>query len=210
MSVEDSPGDSGVQASAGPVAMIPTVKTMIAVLAATLTLMAGGCGGSEEKSASPSASSATTEADNGIEPLTPIGRCRAKALEELDDLIEAQREAVTENAGGDVDAYAAHVCSLAESLGVLAPTGDVDMTDEFRSAACVDSVMTNFEGIPETERAFSRSDFEKFADRYCDEAIRRDLYEGARFGRKTAAIEALGDEVLSEMIESGEITELSS
>ena len=117
---------------------------MLATLAAALTLTAGGCGGSDEKNATSSVSSGTnTEAaHDSSKHLTAVDRCRAKSLDELDDLTQAQREALTQNVGGDLDAYATHACSLAESLGALEPTGDVRRTDEFRNAACVDSVTT--------------------------------------------------------------------
>ena len=143
------------------------------------------------------------------EQVSPLDRCRTKALDQLDEMTQAQRAAVAANvADGDLDAYMTRSCSLAESLGALAPSGDIRPSDEFQKAGCVDSVITNFDAIAEEERAFSRSDFEKFADRYCDEAIRRDLVTGSRFGQRNAEIEALGQEVLTEMVESGEITEI--
>lgn len=100
-------------------------------------------------------------------------------------------------AGVSIEGYARDFCEDAESKGALATNGDVRCDDELIRSACVQALMTNFDTVPVAERRFSTGDFRRFAERYCDEAIKRDLLEGARFGKNQRELEALREQVIS-------------
>lgn len=131
---------------------------------------------------------------------SPVDRCIAKVLDQVDEMTDAQRANVISGSGGDLEGYSRRFCREADSQGALASNGDVRQTDELVKAACVDAVMTNFGTIPTDERRFSSEDFTKVADRYCDEAIRRDLIEGGRDGRHNAELEKIQVAVVDELL----------
>jgi hypothetical protein len=67
---------------------------------------------------------------------------------------------------------------------------------------------------PSSTRSLSESapstsaDFRVFAERFCKEAVERDLIEGASSGENQAEIEALEKDVVEDLLRSGEIERL--
>jgi hypothetical protein len=73
------------------------------------------------------------------------------------------------------------------------------------TTVCVERVLVGFERIPLAERAFTHTDFAIFGERFCDEAFRRGWGRRIPSGSER---DALADEVLHQLIESGEIKQL--
>lgn len=137
---------------------------------------------------------------------TPADRCETKVLDQADSMTAAQRATIP--AGLSLSAYARQFCDQAAALGALATNGDVIQTDKLLLTTCVDGLMASLDALPQKERRFSATDFRTFSDRYCAEAINRDLLEGARDGRNNAELEQLQQSILADLLATGEITEL--
>lgn len=80
--------------------------------------------------------------------------------------------------------------------------------DTFVGSLCVDTSMQSFDQLAVIDRRFSRADFKRFSDRYCQAALDRGLMSGAGVVGSQATFNALSDSILAEMLESGEIHEL--
>jgi hypothetical protein len=154
--------------------------------------------GSETDAAAVSLGVVSTEAAE----ITPVQRCVTKVLQDWNELPEAQQPPVP----GGIRAYAGKFCGRASRDGVLGASGGVYPTDTFMAGICAEGVMGEFDRVPKDQRAFNRPDFRIFAKRFCAEAIDRGLIEGARSGKNRDALDALQDEVLSELLAEGTIT----
>jgi hypothetical protein len=81
-----------------------------------------------------------------------------------------------------------------------------DDADNSATSACTAGVMQNFDDLAPAGRRFSRTDFEKYASRFCAEAIDRGLATGD--GTNRAKLVALRESLIASMLKSGEIHEL--
>ena len=80
--------------------------------------------------------------------------------------------------------------------------------DAFVGSLCVEASMQNFDTIAVTDRRFTRLDFKKYSDRYCQEAVDGGLMSGAGVEADQAAFNELSASILAAMLASGEIHEL--
>lgn len=137
--------------------------------------------------------------------VTPTDRCVTKVLDQADEMTATQRAAIP--AGLSMEDYSRQFCAQAAASGALDSSGDVRATDELMQSTCADGMMKQFEVLPVADRRFSHPDFAKVADRYCAEAIRQGLVEGSRSGANNQELQVVLDNVVAELLESGEIQE---
>jgi hypothetical protein len=87
-------------------------------------------------------------------------------------------------------------------------TSQQDETDAFVVSMCVAETMHSFDVLAVPERRFSREDFQKFSNRYCQKALDSGLMSDAGVVGSQAAFTELSESVVAAMLRSGEIREL--
>ncbi len=154
--------------------------------------------GSEESATNNEAVARAAQAETSV---SPHQRCVTKILQGVETAPPEQRARIP----GNIRSFAGRFCARADIEGVLATSGDLYQSDAFDAAICAEGAMTEFRRIPSAERAFTATDFRLFADRYCEQAVSRDLFQGARAGEHRKELDALQQEVLNDLLEEGKI-----
>lgn len=139
--------------------------------------------------------------------VSPMQRCVTKALESLESATPEQRAVLP--AGLNFRSFSQRFCGDADRQGILAATGDLTHeSEEFQAAICAEGTMIGFRQIAPSEQAFSQADFRLFADTYCGAVIERNLHEEVPSAARQKKLEAVQQEVLNELIDSGQIKRL--
>jgi hypothetical protein len=80
--------------------------------------------------------------------------------------------------------------------------------DAFVGGVCVEASMQSFDQVAVTDRRFTRGDFKKYSDRYCQAAVDSGLMSSTGAMGTEAAFNELSDSIIAAMLKSGEIHEL--
>jgi hypothetical protein len=147
---------------------------------------------------------APTSAENRA---TARERCTTKVIENAKTATPAQRVSIT-YLGKDIPTAAANFCAKADRMRALAADGSILPSDAFTISTCADGVLGQFDRIPKEKRGFTRADFRIFAQRYCEEGVRRNYLEGARLPENQKRLVALQQSILRELIRSGKVHQL--
>jgi hypothetical protein len=173
------------------------------VIAAVCTLLAVIGIRQQENEATDEAAVARGVAEQG-EVVSPIQRCITQALEDLEVASPEELSWIP----GNHREFVTDLCEKANREGVLASSGGIFKSDDFQAAICVDALLGEFDKVPSEERAFTRPDFRLFSERYCEEALSRDLLDRKQLETNRNKLAALSQKVLDELISSGEVRRL--
>jgi hypothetical protein len=131
--------------------------------------------------------------------VTPVDRCVTRMLEATD----SERWVRHMVFAGGARSLGARICARAFSDGVLTIDGVVQNERAFKQVACFESTLMQFERIPRRERVLRRADFGIYGRSYCAALVQRGLYAQ---GTPSAKIDAVAQQVLGDLVRSGQIT----